>query len=84
MINLMKSIEKKQITFILIRAMSVYVEFASNAFSAKRGDTPVQELLIQVQQIYRRYRHMYKHEDSLKIICELMEFAYEPSAKVIF
>jgi hypothetical protein len=54
------------------------VEFASAASQSERDDVAVQELFVQMQNIYRRNRKMYAHENSLKIVVELSKVALEP------
>jgi len=54
------------------------MEFARNI---KQANEAVQELLIQMQTLYRKHRMIYKLEDSLKTIISISEFANEPESK---
>ncbi|CAK80625.1 unnamed protein product (macronuclear) [Paramecium tetraurelia] len=75
-----KSIGKIAITYdkALDKAVSILVEFAKNV---QQPTEPVQELLIQMQLIYKKNKSMYKHEDSLKFIYSIIEYANEPESK---
>ncbi|CAD8159436.1 unnamed protein product [Paramecium pentaurelia] len=75
-----KSIGKIAIMYdkALSEAVQILVEFAKNV---QQANEPVQELFIQMQILYRKNRNLYKTNDSLKILFNILEYANEPEAK---
>ena len=48
---------------------------------AKSSNEPVQELLIVMQRIYRKFPHKYNYQNSLKELVDILDSAVEPEAK---